>query len=89
LPVIITVEPNSPPPENLGIAVSRIYDRAPARQPELSSASRITVGSAAEGSTSANHEELKKRQAQIFLPIISAISGTITFSTPQKLYYRH
>jgi hypothetical protein len=41
-------------PENLGAAASRIYGGAPARQPELTSASRKTVGGAAEGSKSSS-----------------------------------
>ena len=40
-----------PPPQNLGAAASRISYGAPASQPELTSASRKTVGGAAEGSS--------------------------------------
>jgi len=40
-----------PPSENHGAAASRIFNGAPARQPELTPASRKIDGSAAEGST--------------------------------------
>jgi len=44
--------PNSPPPpEFIGAAASRIYHGAPARQPDLTAASRKSDGGAAEGST--------------------------------------
>jgi len=46
--------PNSPPPppEFIGTAASRIYHGAPARQPDLTAASRKNDGGAAEGSRS-------------------------------------
>ena len=40
-----------PPPENGGAAASRNFCGAPARQPEMTPASRKTDGGAAEGST--------------------------------------
>jgi len=43
--------PNSPPPEFIGAAASRIYHGAPARQPDLITASRESDGGAAQGST--------------------------------------
>jgi len=43
--------PTSPsPPELIGAAASRIYHGAPARQPDLTAASRKSDGGAAEGS---------------------------------------
>jgi len=41
-----------PPPEIIGAAASRICHTAPARQPDLTAASRIGDGGAAEGSIS-------------------------------------
>ena len=42
--------PNSPPPEFIGAAASRIYHGAQARQPDLIAASRESDGGAAQGS---------------------------------------
>jgi len=46
-----------PPPEIIGAAASRIYHSLPARQPDLTAASRIGDGGAAEGSTWYHHPD--------------------------------
>jgi len=47
---VAATPPPPPPPEIIGAAASRICHTAPARQPDLTAASRIGDGGAAEGS---------------------------------------
>jgi len=51
-----------PPPEIIGAAASRICHGAPARQPDLTAASRISDGGAAEGSTGCKASCIKHRR---------------------------